>query len=175
MNKALHYLAEKGIEITQIAEQSFLCRLPGELAIEFSQQKDNYFLKSWEKIPGPGQDDFMVGYAVLDEALLAIWCFYFAKPIEIDGWVVPLHKRPFWTLSKFQYRLANLAHLSESQFERIKQTRLRRSLQRVNKAEFGLKLAEISQFLICKSVSHSNLKLMVRRDLEEAYIVQKER
>ena len=116
----------------------------------------------------------MVGYAVLDEALLAIWCFYFAKPIEIDGWVVPLHKRPFWTLSKFQYRLANLSHLSASQFERIKETRLRRSLQRVGKAEGGLKLAEVSQFLMCKSSRFSNVKLMVRRDLEEAYIVQEE-
>lgn len=171
MKTALKYLAEKGIEVNQISEQCFTCGFAQDIAVELTKKDENYRLESWQTIPGPGEDDFAVTYSTLDEALLAVWCFYFAKPVEINAWVVPMHRRPFWALSKLQYRLANLAHISEAQFEAIKETRHRRSLPGGRQPVLGLKLADSSQFLGCSHVSDANLRLMVRRDLEEAYIV----
>ncbi len=173
MKTALKYLAEKGVEVTQISEQCFTCGFAQDVAVELTKKDENYRLESWQTIPGPGEDDFSVTYSTLDEALLAVWCFYFAKPIEINAWVIPMHRRPFWALSKLQYRLANLAHISEAQFEAIKETRHRRSWSEGRQSVLGLKLAGSSQFLGCSHVSDVNLRLMVRRDLEEAYVVSK--
>lgn len=176
MKTAAKYLAEKGIEVIQTSEQCLMCGFAQDVAVELTKKDENYCVESTsEKMPGPGEDDFAVTYSTLDEALLAVWCFYFAKPVEINAWVIPMHRRPFWALSKLQYRLANLAHISEAQFEAIKETRHRRSLQSLPRGKpiGGLELAARSQFLGCSHVSDANLRLTIRRDLEEAYVVSK--
>lgn len=165
-------LTERGMEVSVLIpnERLRVWKEEGD-TLEMNRLASRWTVVRWDCVPGPGPDDFHAEYATLDEALLSIWNFFFGQPIVIGDWVVPIHRRPFWTLGRLQYRLANLVHVSQSAFDAIAEQRRLRARTSPKKEPGFAYQAEVSQFLRCDHVSGSVLRLMVRRDLEEAYVV----
>ncbi len=130
-----------------------------------------YRVSSWEYAPGPGEEDFRLIVPALDETLLVVWCYYFAKNIEIAGWELPIHRRPYWQLSQLQYRLANATHITATQLECIRQERRQRALEDPTERGVGLSFAEHTQFIVAGFHAQSRNRLFLRRDMEEGYVV----
>jgi hypothetical protein len=165
------YLSEKGLSVKSVSDSRLFVQREGDRTIDLKGVDHAYTISSWEYAPGPGEDDFRLTVATLDESLLITWCYYFAKPVEISGWVIPIHRRPFWSLPKLQFRLANAAHVTSEQFEGVREQRRRRALAEPGAKGIGLKSAEQAQFILAGAHSSSGHSLLVRRDLEEAYVV----
>lgn len=165
------YLSEKGLSVKCVSGSRLFVQREGDRTIDLVEEDQVYKVRSWECAPGPGEDDFSLTVPTLGEALLVTWCYFFATPIEISGWVIPVHRRPYWSLSKLQYRLANASHVTRPQFEAVGEERRRRALETPAAKGFGLAFAEQAQFILAGVHSASGDSLLVRRDLEEAYVV----
>ncbi|MCW5650052.1 MAG: hypothetical protein KIS62_09920 [Ramlibacter sp.] len=165
------YLSEKGLSVRRVSENRLFVHREGDRAIELVETERVYTVCSWEYVPGPGEDDFSVTVATLDEALLVTWCYFFATPIEISGWVLPIHRRPHWSLARLQYRLNNASHVTRPQFETVSEERRRRALEQPGAKGYGLAFAEQAQFILAGVHGASGDSFLVRRDLEEAYVV----
>jgi len=165
------YLSEKGLSVKCVSENRLFVQREGDRTIDLVEEDHVYKVCSWEYAPGPGEDDFSLTVATLDEALLVTWCYFFATPIEISGWVVPIHRRPYWSLAKLQSRLANASHVTRPQSETVREERRRRALEHSGAKTFGLAFAERAQFILAGVHSVSGDSFLVRRDLEEAYVV----
>ncbi len=81
-------------------------------------------------------------------------------------------------MGKLAYRIANAIHVTQRQFEITAEQR-RGNLLGFGSFAGGLPLSEDryatalrSQFIACSSASASSRTLMVRRDVEEAYVVK---
>jgi hypothetical protein len=119
--------------------------------------------------------DFSVEYGTLDEALLVTWNYFFGQAVVIGGWSFDLHKHPYWSLEKLQYRLANLVHVNDTAFAAIEEQRCYASTNgfpglrpRAEDRERWLAWS----FVRCNPASSRDICLMMRRDLEEAYVVR---
>lgn len=170
---ATKVLKDRGLE-TSIVTPNERLRVWRESAdlLDISRFNTGWRVERWEHVPGPGPDDFSVAFATLDETLLAVWGYFFGKPISIDGWIIPMHRRPFWTLGRVQYCLANVVHVGPAAFDAIRERREQRARGVAGKKEPGrADQAAASQFLRCDHVSEPNLGLMLRRDLEEGYVI----
>lgn len=75
------------------------------------------------------------------------------------------------TLGRLQYRLANLVYVSQSAVDAIAEQRRLRARASPKKEPGVAYRAEVSQFLRRDHASGLPLRLMARRDLEEAYVV----
>ncbi len=179
LSSAAKYLAEYGLQVVLNNDTSMSCVREGDLSLDLQYIGDQFRLSHWSCTPGPGENDFQVCYQSLDEALLAVWCFYFAPTIEINGWHMPLHRRPYWQLPRVLFRMTNVTHIDAAQFESIRARRvydaqgfptMTMNLLK-NHTESRLDAANRSQFLRCWQADDSTLTLMLRRDLDEGYIV----
>lgn len=165
------YLSEKGLSVTVVSsERLHVCRA-ADRAVDVAKTVSGYTISSWEHVPGPGEDDFSLMVAALDDALLIIWGYYFAKNIEISGWQLPVHRRPYWRLPHLQYRLANASRITATQFEIIREERRRRALADPADQGVGLAFAERTQFVLAGAHDQSGSRLFLRRDMEEGYVV----
>lgn len=168
LKSSAKYLSEHGIAVHVYAEGHISCQRNGDNALEVSgTTTDRFVIVSWEYCPGPGPDDFRVTFKTLDEVLLAVWSFYFAKPVVVNGWIIPLHRRPYWDLPRLQYRLANAHHIDLAAFQAIEELRC----QRAYASPPGPAAAEFTQFLPCQHRTEIDRSLMLKRDLEKAYVV----
>ncbi|WP_115526503.1 MULTISPECIES: hypothetical protein [Xanthomonas] len=165
------YLVERGLQVAQRSETALVVGIQGDRTLELLQLADGYRMSSWACAPGPGEDDFICPFATLDALLLASWCFYFAKPIEISGWQISLHRRPYWSIAKLQYRLADLAHVTEHQMQSIKETRQRQSVSMATGTLSNAVSLGAHSFILAGTREDEAVRLLLRRDLEEGYVV----
>jgi hypothetical protein len=165
------YLSEAGLRVKVVSPKRLYVDREGDRVIDLEKTDAGYEVSSWEYAPGPGEEDFLLAVPALDEALLMTWCYYFSRDVEIAGWKLALHRRPYWSLPKLQYRLANAAHVSSDQLAAIKESRCQRALSDPKKKPFGLAFAEFTQFIVAGKHSESGALLLLRRDMEEAYVV----
>jgi hypothetical protein len=168
---AAKYLTERGISVSFYSEDRLYCKRDGAHGTTITASAEGFGFTCWEGCPGPAPDDFMVQYQFLDEVLLAVWCFYFAKPVMIDEWLVPLHRRPYWSLPTVQYRLANATTIDNVRFQAIKDDRRRRASLNLQNKQIGLVHAKTTQFLACAHQTRTDIWLMLRRDLSEGFVV----
>jgi hypothetical protein len=178
LESAAKSLAERGLGIHWRNYDCFSCHKEDDISIDLMLYQGRYCLRCLEDCPGPGEVNFFVTYDDLDEASLAAWNFYFAKPIQIDGWIVPMHRQPYWKLPQLQYRLANAMHVTSSRFQAIREKRVGDCLAapKLNMQRTGLEdRSEASDrqiFIRNAHASDPSIVLQIRRDMEEAYIVQ---
>lgn len=165
------YLSEKGLRVTVVSPERLYVNRDGDRTIDLAKGDAGYNISSWECAPGPGEEDFRLVVPTLDEALLITWCYYFSRNVEITGWQLPLHRRPYWVLPKLQYKLANAAHISSDQLEAIKESRRQRASRDPRMEPFGVAFAELTQFIVAGRHRESGALLHLRRDMEEAYVV----
>jgi hypothetical protein len=169
---AIKYLAERGIDVSPYSDNRFFCKRDGAPNVTLTATAEGFEFTYWDGCPGPAPDDFAVHYRLLDDVLLAVWCFFFAKPVVIDGWMIPLHRRPEWSLPTVQYRLANAVTIDIVRFQAIKNDRLRRASLNLQDKQIGLLHAQTTQFLAFAHQTRTDFWLMLRRDLEEGYVVE---
>lgn len=97
------------------------------------------------------------------------------------GFGCPMHEQPSWSLGKVAYRIASAAHVNSDQFKVITAYRgtnwmaLPSSAGGCYPSEGRYAKALRSQFLACPSARPSAETLMLRGDLEEAYVVAEQR
>jgi len=175
---SIKYLAERGVSARETSPNRFSLHVEGKRYSTLDEISDGYLFRCWDYAPGPGKDDFSVEFGQLDDALLAVWYFYFGEPVHVNGWKVPMHQQPDWSLGKLAYRIANALHVSSNQFEALEESR-RADFLTAFTTSSGNRLpsegryatALRSQFIACPSTSMDLRTLMLRRDLEEAYVV----
>ncbi|MFZ6679146.1 hypothetical protein [Undibacterium sp. Tian12W] len=165
------YLEEKGLLISQCSANYIQVSKSGDATISLKITDSRFNLGRWDYTPGPGENDFSIDIDTLDEATLIIWNYFLAQPTTIAGWNIDLHRYPYWSLAQMQYRLTNLVHVTEEQFEAIKDERQKRfdrtSLEYLSRND----IAEKMQFIDCGKNLASGEKLKIRRDMQEAYAI----
>jgi len=177
LSSSMKYLSERGVVVTEISPNRFSLHVEGNRHSILAESSEGFLFSCWDCAPGPGKGDFLATFSELDEALLAVWYFYFGEPVRVGEWHVSIHRHPNWSLGKLAYRIANAIHITSRQFEVTAEQR-RGDLIAVGSSAAGRSLSEDryakalgSQFIACSSASLSSRTLMLRRDLEEAYVV----
>jgi hypothetical protein len=165
------YLSEKGLSVKVVSSERLFVHRESDRVMDLAKTDAGYKVSSWEYAPGPGEEDFRLTIPTLDETLLVAWCYYFAKSIEIAGWELPIHRRPYWGLPKLQYRLENAPHITAAQLESIRQEGRQRVLADPTEKGIGLAFAEHTQFIVAGTHTQSKSRLFLRRDMEEGYVV----
>jgi hypothetical protein len=174
---SIKYLAERGVTAEELSPNRYSLHVEGKRHSTLSQAPEGYLFGCWDYVPGPGKDDFSVTFSDLDSALLAVWYFYFGEPVQVAGWKVPMHQQPSWSLGKLAYRIASAVHVNSIRFKAITESRDADLMAFVSSAgdrsRSGGRYAKAmrSQFIACASASMDSRSLMLRRDLEEAYVV----
>lgn len=168
LESSAKYLSEKGLNVEVLSPDKLRVQWEADRLVDVSTTDAGYRVSSWECTPGPGEDDFLIVVPSLDDTLLIVWCYYFAKNIQLSGWDVPLHRRPGWSLAKLQYRLMNASYVSASQFEIVRETR--RQSEPVG-VESIWAYAERTQFIAAGRHCKSGDTFLLRRDMEEGYVV----
>jgi hypothetical protein len=165
------YLTENGLSVKVVSSERLYVHREDDRTMDVAKTDGGYRVSSWEYAPGPGTEDFRLVIPTLDETLLVVWCYYFAKSIEIAGWQLPIHRRPYWRLSKLQFRLAHASHITAAQLEVIQEERRRRALADPSERGMGLAFADRTQFILAGTHAQSRGRLLLRRDMEEGYVV----
>jgi len=178
----MKYLSERGIATKETSPNRFSIHVEGKRHSTLEEKFESFLFTCWDFVPGPAKDDFHVAFGELDDALLAVWYFYFGGPVRVGGWDLSMHQHPNWSLGKLAYRIANAFHVTSSQFEGIaesRRTQRRRDLNALPSSDGSRLLSDSryatalrSQFIACSSASMASHILMLRRDLEEAYVVE---
>ncbi len=128
----------------------------------------------------PGRNDlppeFSVTYSTLDEALLAVRHYFHGQPVKIDGWSIPRHQRPHWSLSKLQFCIATARHLSGEKFAahvaHLRKTAPYPYQGMTHEADKHSQYRDRIDFEEYAHHDDAQMKLMLRKDLEEGYIVR---
>ncbi len=161
------YLEEKNLQVELRTPEHMLISKSGDAMLDLRIVESRL-----DYIPGSGENDFTICTGTLDETTLIIWNYFFAQTVRITDWDIALHRYPYWSLAQMQYRLANLVHITVEQLENIKEERQKRfdrtSLEYLSR----LDSAETTQFICCGSHLISCDKLIIRRDMQEAYSVR---
>jgi hypothetical protein len=171
LESSAKYLAEKGLVVQIVSSERLFVHREGDGTIDLLTCDAGYQVRSWDTVPGPGEDDFSVTIPTLNATLLVTWCYFLAQNIEIAGWSLPIHRRPYWNLPELQFRLANAAHITAIQLESIREERRQRALSDPKEKEVGLALAERTQFILAGTHAHTKNQFFLRRDMEEGYVV----
>lgn len=169
------YLSERGITVTASSDMSLCCGMHGDINLCVRESTNRGFVveNNEKRVPGVGKEDFSVSCETLDECVLIVWGFFFAKPIQIDEWLIPIHRHPYWSLAKVQYLLSSAPHVSEQQFQAIEEERTERLLRDPRVVRGGsMDFAQKTQFFACPHRLDKGATLMLRRDLDEGYFVR---
>lgn len=135
------------------------------------RRDDQWVFEVWERAPGPGEDDFICTFPMLDQAIDAILAFYFGAPTLIDDWQFPLHRHPELSLEVVNWALKNTIHVTQDMFDGIAERRWNKVKDRwpIKHWERALQ----SQFLTIHHVTDPTQTLRLRRDGQETYIVHR--
>jgi hypothetical protein len=123
LSSSMKYLSERGVVVTEISPDRFSLHVEGNRHSTLAESSEGILFSCWDSAPGPGKDDFLVSFVELDDALLAVWYFYFGEPVRLGEWLVPIHRHPYWSLGKLAYRIANAIHVTSRQFETTEEQR----------------------------------------------------
>ncbi len=168
------YLEEKGLQAGPGRPEHIFIQKSEDARLDLHSTDHRFNLSRWDYVPGPGENDFSISINTLDDATLIIWNYFFAQTVRIADWDIALHRYPYWSLPQMQYRLTNLVHVTQEQFQIIREERYKR-YERSSKEHLSrLDIAEITQFINCGKHLVTGEKLMVRRDIQEAYAVRLE-
>lgn len=177
LGTSIKYVIERGVTAEEISPNRYSLHVGGKRYSTLSHASEGYIFSFWDCTPGPGKDDFSITFSDLDSTLLAVWYFYFGDPVQVAEWKVPMHQQPSWSLGKVAYRIASAVHLNSAQFDAIAEARGRELIAPVSSTggsvalESRYAIALRSQFIACPSAATEATTLMLRRDLEEAYLV----
>lgn len=129
-----------------------------------------WIFRKWEYIPGPGYDDFEWSYTTLDQAVEAAYSYYFSSPTLIEDWIIPLHSHPELNAEHVTTSISNAGAIKAEDFTAIeKDRRLRfQDGSGLHRWEQALKW----HFLTCGHEFDNTITLRLRRDMQEAFIVQ---
>ncbi len=133
------------------------------------QQDGQWVFEVWKCVPGPGEDDFICTFAVLDQAIDAVLAFYFGTPTIIGHWRFPLHRHPELSRDAINWALKNTINVTQEMFDGIAERRWNKVKDRwpIKRWERALQY----QFLTIHHVTDPTQTLHLRRDGQEAYIV----
>lgn len=53
----------------------------------------------------------------LDSAIEAAWAYYFGEPEELDGWIIPIHRHPAWSIEAIRSAWARKSVLTAKEWE----------------------------------------------------------
>lgn len=171
-------LSERGIPVKAHTPGRYRLHVEGRRRSTLDEHDGTFGFRCWDFVPGPGPAAFIVRYPDLDAALLAVWHFYFGEAVQVGEWRVSMHEHPAWSLAKVTFRAAQAIDVAAAHFEATAEARLAdmRALGRpghVGTASEGrYAVAMRSQFIACPCAHRSTHTLMLRRDLEEAYVVE---
>lgn len=174
---SIKHVIERGVTAEEISPNRYSLHVGGKRYSTLSQKSEGYIFSSWDCTPGPSRDDFSITFSDLDSTLLAVWYFYFGDPVQVAGWKVPMYQQPSWSLGKVAYRIASAVHVNAAQFAAIAEARGRELTAPGSSTggnvslESRYAIALRSQFIACPSAAKDTTTLMLRRDLEEAYVV----
>ncbi|MFM9926873.1 hypothetical protein VLK31_28070 [Variovorax sp. H27-G14] len=168
---SMKYLSERGITVREMSPSRYSLHVEGKRHSILEEGLEGFSFRCWESPPGPGKSDFHIAFRALDDALLAAWYFYFGQPVVVGEWHVSMHQHPNWSLGKLAYCIANASHVTDRQFETTAELRRDNSAHGRLLSDDRYARALRSQFIACPSASASLHTLMLRRDLEEAYVV----
>lgn len=167
------YLEERGLSVTHASNVGLCVSRVDDAEIGLCVHGQGYKVERWDYVPGPGPEDFCVTVPTLDEALLVCWNYFFATPVELNGWTMPLHRYPYWSLPAMQYRLSQAVHVGQADFERICEERIARKAKEIPLSIQmpTFETAESTCFILAGTRHADGARLHVRRDMQEAYIV----
>lgn len=137
----------------------------------------------WNSVPGPGPADFEHSVISAGELVPVVLQFFLGKPLTIEGWIVPKHRHLEWNESHLRLAIAQAQPLSHSAWTQVYQ----RAKKRYSSLLTSSRLRTVSwdEWYCCLFIplvkrpledhehpSHEEA-LWIRRDLQEAYLVQK--
>ena len=121
----------------------------------------------WDYVPGPGYDDIVFGGQTLEHAVDIVIAWHFGSPTVLNGWIIPLHKHPEWSLDQIRVLLENAPTLPLAEWKPLQAAYTKK------RPPWGTE-EEVFACLFNPIAHNQNdqLTLYLRRDLQEAYIVE---
>lgn len=132
-----------------------------------TKQDDGWDMSRWEYTPGPGPDDFFKTYATEDEVLAAALKYFAGEPTVIDGWLIPLHRYPDLDFDMVQQAIKAATNISDQELKYTVKERWRKLDESGMWRDNPFQL----QFLDIPHVTNSEIRLKLRRDSQEAFII----
>jgi len=128
-------------------------------------------------IPGPGPEDLYYELDTLEQAIHLALSYYLDPPVVIRDWVFPLHHHPHWTIRAIETLLSTICQISVAEWNivltRYYADRLKiLTVENPSQQEEWDNISSTSVVIISHH-NRSDIELIVRRDLAEAFIVAK--
>ena len=54
------YLSEKGLSVKVVSSERLYIHREGDRTMDLAKTEDGYKVRSWEYVPGPGEEDFSI-------------------------------------------------------------------------------------------------------------------
>jgi hypothetical protein len=141
-----------------------------ESRISFHFNENQWSYRLWDTIPGPRTDEFYCMFRSLEEALAAVHTFYFGHATIVDVWVLPFHWHPEINQETFLHALQQTTTINTTAY----QEHLRYLREQIGYPHHweGWPDAVRCQFIECRHCTDTRVRLCVRRDMQEAFIVE---
>ncbi len=131
--------------------------------------KDHWGFHKWDCVPGPGFHDMHYDTNTLDEAMTVLLDYYFGEPVFIDGWILPQHKHPEWSLERLTEAVKGAKNVNEEEWHSIEARYIQIWREIPRSATLATRHACL--FATFSHAESIKAKLALRRDLGEAFIV----
>lgn len=182
--------SELGITINEHPEgetgsRYTLVTIPAELVTDpnawIEQERAHYRIEHtpeawvfsvWDRIPSPDVDDI---YAIFDNKEAALECLFtyaMGGPSLINGWLVPYHRHPELSFLQSKLAILDAIQIDQLSFERICEQRYQKIAHNRLFGSSRWEWAMQYQFIPIAHLHRTDLRLQLRRDCQEAYIVQ---
>lgn len=162
--------------------------LASEMGI-ISFATNRWYFRVWKSTPGPGPMDFEHEVTSVGELVALVRQFFLGESLTIEGWVVPMHRHPEWNESHLRLAIAQAQPLPFSTWKQVRQRAQEHYDRLLRESHPGLtnhpRTVSWHEWYQCLFVplvrwsladherpSHGET-LWIRRDLREAYLVQK--
>lgn len=126
----------------------------------------------WLSTPGPGPDDIVYEATSLSDAIEVAIRFYCGTPLEIEGWVFPIHRHPEWDPNLIREAYANAHTLTSGEWQDIRLDYYEAYKRAVRELKPEWPDYPELTFRPINHRSRTDLVLWLRRDCRAVYIVR---
>ncbi len=162
--------------------------IPGEIAVlrevtVLQLEGGTWRFRRWEHAPGPGPDDVELVVPGFEEAVATVLRWYFGEPVRIGGWRIDAHKHPEWDVGKLERAVLGARPLPVSEWLRLQEearatyvdllsANIPKWREGGGPPEFPWETVLPLMFIPVRHPDPPRRTLWLRRDLEEAFIVE---